>query len=70
MGALRIDLGALNEGVNRYSFSVGPEEIDLEEEETVYPAPVEIELELTRTGKTLTIRGKIRTRSGKPRARF
>ena len=62
MGALRIDIGTLKEGVNRFSFRFGPEEIDLEEEEAIYPDPIEADLELVRTGSTLTLRGSIRTR--------
>jgi len=62
VGALRIDLGTLKEGVNRFTFRFGPEEIDLEEEDATYPDPIEADLELVRTGSTLTLRGAIRTR--------
>ncbi|MFH1278872.1 MAG: DUF177 domain-containing protein [Candidatus Eisenbacteria bacterium] len=61
MDAIRIDLSAINEGVNQFSFRVGPEEIDLEEENGLYRKPVELDLEVVRTGAIVTVRGKLRT---------
>jgi len=59
--SIRIDLSDLKEGVNRFVFRVGPEEIDLEEEGTFFPKPVDLSIEIARTGGTLRARGAIRT---------
>lgn len=61
MDAIRIEISAIREGVNRFPFRVGPEEIGLEEEDGLYRKPVEIDLEVIRTGSTVTVRGKIVT---------
>ncbi len=61
MDSIRIDIRTIKEGVNKYTFQVGPEEIGLEEDEGIYRKPVDVELEVTRTGPTVTVRGTVRT---------
>jgi uncharacterized protein len=61
VSSIRIELSDIREGVNRFAFRVGPEEIGLEEEGAVYRKPVDVDIEITRTGGTLTVRGSART---------
>ncbi|MFH1680161.1 MAG: DUF177 domain-containing protein [Candidatus Eisenbacteria bacterium] len=61
MDAIRIELSGIREGVNRFDFRVGPEEIELEEEGAVFRKPVDLAIEVARTAGTLTVRGTIRT---------
>lgn len=61
MDSIRIELSTIKDGVNPYEFRVGPEEIDLEDEDSVYRKPVDVEVQVTRTGATATIRGRLRT---------
>ncbi len=59
MSAMEVDLSRIAEGVNRYEFEAGPEELDLEEENSVFRKKVRASLMITRTGTTLTLRGEV-----------
>lgn len=61
MGSIRIEIANIREGSNRFRFRVGPEEIGLEEEGAVYRKPLEVDLEITRSGVTLRLRGEVRS---------
>lgn len=61
MGAVRVNLGGVNEGMNDFTFVVGPEEIGLEEENAVYRKPVNVSLRIARTGLLLTMNSTIHT---------
>jgi uncharacterized protein len=61
VGSIAIELSDIREGTSRFSFRVGPEEIDLEDEGSVFRKPVDVALELTRTGSTIRVRGTART---------
>ncbi len=61
MPLLDVELSKIEEGVNHYQFSVAPEELGLEEEGAVYRQNVGVEVKITRTGKTLTVKGVVTT---------
>ncbi len=57
MPLLDIEVSSIEEGVNRYQFSPAPEELDLEEEGSLFHNRVSIEAKITRTGDTLVLEG-------------
>ena len=57
MDSIRIEIREIREGSKKFSFRVGPEEIGLEEEDTVFRASLDIDVEVVRSGGTVTLRG-------------
>lgn len=57
MPLLDIDVSSIEDGVNQYEFRPTPEELELEEEGTLFPRSLSVEMRITRTGEILTLEG-------------